>query len=425
MIELSDSFGAVWPDVAGELGAAARTVHADDVVPGAAALIVAAGGEEQRGLDAIEDARRFGAPVFLVGASVSHRIAVEALRRGAADYFALPDDLAILRRTLGAALEAHAGGGTPSTDGAFAALIGASTALRTVLDRARRVLEHRDVTVLIGGETGTGKELLALGLHHGGPRAGGPFVPVNCAAIPAQLLESELFGHERGAFTDARDAKPGLFEAADGGTLFLDEIGHMPLALQGKVLRALETREVRRVGATRDRTVDVRFIAATHVDLRQSVARGEFREDLYYRLNVIPLELPPLRKRPGDILLLARHFLAASAERYGLPAPPIDAAAQDVLRRHSWPGNVRELRHAIERALLLSPPGTLDFGELLPGTGPATGGGTIPEGTLAEIEVAAVRATLAATDDNKSEAARRLGISRTRLLRILARGDDS
>jgi transcriptional regulator with PAS, ATPase and Fis domain len=253
-------------------------------------------------------------------------------------------------------------------------------------------------------------------------------VAVNCAAIPGQLLESELFGHEKGAFTDAHRAKPGLFEEAHRGTLFLDEIGHLPMALQGKLLRALDERRVRRVGATQDRAVDVRIIAATHVDLRQAVVAGEFREDLFYRLNVVHLVLPPLREREGDVLALARTFAAASAARYGLPAPRLDTEVRDALEAHTWPGNVRELRHAVERALLLSPPGTLDPGELVPvRAATAAAPDAAAAGRLADAIHAVVEAAVARHGGNKSAAARTLGISRARLQRILDRegGDDA
>ena len=372
ILTLSGSFASVWEDVAREAGASLRAVTPDDEPDGAVALLVAAGGEEQRGLDLVPAlADRWAVPLFLVGATPSHRFAVEALRRGAADYFALPEDADLLRRTLTARVESartRAGRAVPEPGDPFVELAGESPALRDTLERAGRVLKHGDVTVLLGGETGTGKELLARGLHNGGARRGGAFVAVNCAAIPAQLLESELFGHEKGAFTDAHRAKRGLFEEAHGGTLLLDEIGHLPLALQGKLLRALDERRVRPVGATQDRAVDVRIIAATHVDLRSAVTRGEFREDLFYRLNVVHLVLPPLRERGNDAVLLAERFAVQLAARYAVPAPRITAAVRTALLAHRWPGNVRELRHAIERALLLSPSGVLEPDELMPAT---------------------------------------------------------
>jgi DNA-binding NtrC family response regulator len=247
-------------------------------------------------------------------------------------------------------------------------------------------------------------------------------VELNCAAVPAGLLESELFGHERGAFTDANVARPGLFEAADGGTLFLDEIGDLALPLQGKILKALDDGQVRRVGAVRARTLDVRIIAATHHDLPGAVARREFREDLYYRLSVIPIHLPPLRARADDVVILAEHFLATLAGQYGLEQPPITPALRRALLRHTWPGNVRELRNCLERALLLGD-GRVDPGDLFhdpAAPAPAAADGTLPfPARLDEIERAAAVAMVARAGGNKSEAAHALGISRSRLYRLL------
>jgi transcriptional regulator with PAS, ATPase and Fis domain len=289
------------------------------------------------------------------------------------------------------------------------------------------VLPHADATVLVTGETGTGKELLARALHYGGPRAAAPFVELNCAALPTALLESELFGHERGAFTDAKAAKPGLFEVAAGGTLFLDEINSLALELQSKLLRALEQKVVRRLGATTSRTVDVRIIAATNSRLDRAVAEGRFREDLYYRLNVVILELPPLRARGDDVLRLAAHFLAKFARQYGIPEPTLSAEARRILLGHSWPGNVRELRNVMERTLLLSPPGRFEIEPLEVPVSQASGaGGLAFPATLAEVQRAAVQAMLEITGGNRSEAARRLGVSRSRLLRLLrGAGDDA
>jgi DNA-binding NtrC family response regulator len=433
VVMLSDSFSSVWADVAQELGATVADLAAGDDAPaGAVAAIVAAGGEEERALDSLPAlAERHRVPLFVVGAQASHRFAIEAMRRGAADYFVLPADLDLLRRTLAARLEAERGRarrpGEHRPD-PFVELVGDSTALRATIEKASRVLAHKDVTVLIGGETGTGKELLARAIHTGGPRADGPFVAVNCAAIPSQLLESELFGHERGAFTDAHRAKPGLFEEADGGTLFLDEIGHLPMALQGKLLRALDERRVRRVGATQSRAVDARIIAATHVDLAAAVRRGEFREDLFYRLNVVHLVLPPLRERGDDVIVLATAFATQLSRRYGLAEPRITPDVRAALHRHTWPGNVRELRHAVERALLLSAPGTLAAEELAPASAaPAApaGSAALPfPAPLSVITQAAARAALDLHAGNKSAAARQLGISRSRLQRLLDRLDD-
>jgi transcriptional regulator with PAS, ATPase and Fis domain len=347
------------------------------------------------------------------------------VRRGAADYFALPDDVDLLRRTLASRLETERerrSGAHARPDDTFSAIIGESKTLTATLEKARRVISHKDVTVLIGGETGTGKELLARAIHDGGPRSDGPFVAINCAAIPGNLLESELFGHVKGAFTDARNNKPGLFEEADSGTLLLDEIGHLPLDLQGKLLRTLDEKHIRRVGGTESRTVDVRILAATHVDLEQAVARGEFRQDLFYRLNVVSLDLPPLRDRGQDVEILARVFAESLALRYGMPTPTLSAEMLLALQSHSWPGNVRELRHAIERSLLLSEPGTLDPTELIKAGKPRVvekeGEFPFPT-TLRELNRLAAHQAVDGLAGNKSAAARALGISRSRLQRLL------
>jgi transcriptional regulator with PAS, ATPase and Fis domain len=251
-------------------------------------------------------------------------------------------------------------------------------------------------------------------------------VAINCAAIPGELMESELFGHERGAFTHAHAAKPGLFEEADGGTLFLDEIGHLPVTLHGKLLRALDDRRIRRVGSTQSREVDVRIIAATHVDLADAVHQGRFREDLFYRLNVVALTLPPLRERGDDIDVLAEYFVQRHAGRYRMEVPRLTDEVRLAIRRHTWPGNVRELQHAIERALLLSTPGTLDPAHLIQQERTvANGRGALPfPATLDTIQTAAVKAALAQHDGNKTAAARQLGISRARLQRLLNRGEN-
>ena len=428
--EFSDSFHSLWAEMAEELGAVCTTRSPEDPPdPAIVATIVAAGGEEEHALDLLPTIRQpHGVPLYLVGAAESHRFAVEALRRGATDYFALPGDLDLLRRTVAArvamATERETAQGYRDEAGdPFATLRGGSPALAAVLNDARRVARHDGVTVLIGGETGTGKELLARALHEASPRSDGPFIIVNCAAIPSELIESEFVGHERGAFTGAHATKPGLFEEADRGTLFLDEIGHLPLHLQGKLLRVLEERRVRRVGATQSHAIDVRIIAASHVDLASAVDRGDFRQDLFYRLNVVTLTLPPLRERPDDIHLLAEHFAETLSERYAIEKPAIGDELRDALVEHAWPGNVRELRHAVERALLLSDPGKLDAKHLLPPKplGAAGGEGIPFPATLEEITVAAVLAMVERHRGNKSAAARALGISRARLQRVLDR----
>ncbi len=395
-----------------------------------AAVLVAAGGCET---ELVERLGQGGVPpaipLFAVGASTSHRLAVRLVTLGAADYFALPDDRDALRDAVAAAV-AKRGEVTAravlarleSQAHAFREIVGASDALRGALELAARVLPHGEATVLVTGETGTGKELLARALHYGGPRAAAPFVEVNCAAIPANLLESELFGHERGAFTDAKTAKPGLFETADGGTLFLDEIDRLAPELQSKLLRALEEKTTRRLGATTSRRFDVRLIAATNADLLTLVRAGRFREDLFYRLNVVGLQLPPLRARGDDVVLLAEFFLQKLSAQYGVPLAPLTPEVRQALVTYTWPGNVRELRNAIERGLLLSPPGRLELTQLSGQAAPATGaaGGPLPfPAPLAEVVQAAAHAMLERTGGNRSEAARRLGISRSRLLRLL------
>jgi len=439
-VRLSDSFHATLTELAEDLRSEMvewNPAEGDAPPAQAACLLFLAGGAESTALDRLSALPPGGVPKYIVGASPDHRLAAAAIQRGARDYFALPDDLGLLRRSLERERREAEGRQDAASFAAderrlsgFEAIIGKSPALLKSLEQGRRVARHRDVTVLIGGETGTGKELLARALHYDSPRAAAPFVEINCAAIPANLLESELFGHEKGAFTGATTAKPGLMEMANGGTVFLDEVGHLPLELQPKLLRALEGREIRRVGGQQSRKVDVRIIGATHVDLPQAVKRGEFREDLYYRLNVVALVLPPLRERGEDIELLAETYASRLAGQYGLPVPSLTAEVRQALRRHPWPGNVRELRNAIERALVLSPPGTLELAGLLDES-PGRPGGGAPDGVLPfpasirAITQAAAEAMLKLVSGNKSEAARRLEISRPRLQRILeGRGDD-
>ena len=398
----------------------------------AAMILVLAGGAEAdaAGAQAALNIRgAIGAAVVVVGALADHRMATTILQQGARDYFVLPGELELLRhvlereqRTADGEVRAEGFAEAERRSSGFDAILGRSRALQEILDQAARVAEHSDVTVLIQGETGTGKELLARAIHYHSPRAARPFVEINCAAIPGTLLESELFGHEKGAFTGASFAKPGLFELGDGGTIFLDEIASLPIELQPKLLRAIESRSVRRVGSLTPRQINVRLVAATHVELTAAVRRGEFREDLYYRLNVVTLTLPSLRQRVDDIEPLAEAFIARIAGAYGLPVPVLTPAVRAALRTRSWPGNVRELRNAIERALVLSPRGTLRVEELqspAPVTTPAADGGLPFPAEMRAIVTAAAHAMLALTGGNKTEAARRLGISRPRLHRIL------
>lgn len=396
--------------------------------------VIAAGGEESSVEALLRASPVPGLEIAVVGGTPSHRLAVQLMRAGASEYFALPMDLEMLRSWVRERAErqrtrasARAFAVSERAKFNFAGILGESAALRAALDRAARVIPHSNVTVLITGETGTGKELLARAIHYNGPRRDAPFVDINCAAIPEHLLESELFGHEKGAFTDATTTKAGLFEMAHNGTLFLDEIGHLALPLQGKVLRALEERQIRRVGGMRSIPIDVRVVAATHVDLAEASRQGRFREDLYYRLNVVPLELPPLRARRSDIVLLARHFLARFASEYHMAPPSLSPAAEQALSMHAWSGNVRELRNVIERAVLLSEQPRIDVDSLALGNEKATTrrDGSLPfPTTLAALSRAAVDEMLRLCNGNKSEAARQLGISRPRLLRMLD-GDPS
>ncbi len=299
-----------------------------------------------------------------------------------------------------------------------------SEAYRKVLGLATRVAQF-DTSVLVCGETGTGKEVLARYIHRQSPRGGKPFVAVNCAALPETLLESELFGHKAGSFTGASHDRVGLFEEAGGGTIFLDEIGDIGSAMQMKILRVLQEKEVLRVGESQPRKIDVRVIAATNRNLPQMIQEGTFREDLYYRLRVIEIAIPPLRERREDILPLARHFVNVVALRHKLPQLKLDATCVDCLTRYEWPGNVRELEHAIEHAAILCVHGLILPEHLPPPIG-ATG--TTPRATvsntsqsLAQVELAHIQAVLHATNNNQTQAARILGISTTTLWRKLKR----
>jgi transcriptional regulator with PAS, ATPase and Fis domain len=307
----------------------------------------------------------------------------------------------------------------------FQNIVGASPLLREAIALAERVAASRRTTVLLIGETGTGKELFARGIHYAGATAGEPFVAINCAAIPEALLESELFGHERGSFTGASSRKQGLLELAQSGTLFLDEVHHLPRALQPKLLRALESRQIRRLGGLEELPIDCRIIAAGSPLLEQVVASGEFREDLYYRLNVFSITLPPLRDRIEDVEVIARHFLDEETKDYQRPKQFADDAISS-LRLHRWPGNVRELKNVVERAAILSAESTIVRAEHLMIQRRSMRAAEQPtdqfairvprEGKLMEdIEREAVAITLKITGGNQAAAARLLGISRPTL----------
>ena len=439
VLSLTDSFRAEWPALAAANGLTFALVEeAASLQPrkGTITLLTAAG-DEQRLEGALRQMPRGNRLVAAIGVDTDHRMVASLIRAGADEYFALPQDMGLLASWLREGTERLKADADASAFAAgeraklhFDGILGESPALLGALDRAARVIPRPTVTVLVTGETGTGKELLARAIHYNGPRREAPFVDVNCAAIPENLLESELFGHEKGAFTGASGAKPGLMELAHGGTLFLDEIGHLALPLQGKILRALEERMLRRVGGTRAIPFDVRLVAATHVDLGAAVRRGEFREDLYYRLNVVPIELPALRARHDDVVLIARAFLERFAREYDQPLLQLTAAAERVLRERRWPGNVRELRNVIERAVLLSTGTAIDaadVAEVAPSAAASNGELPFPA-TLRELNRAAVLRMLEICRGNKTEASRRLGISRPRLHRVLnaanATGDD-
>jgi transcriptional regulator with PAS, ATPase and Fis domain len=294
-------------------------------------------------------------------------------------------------------------------------VVGKSEPWMDVLKRATQVAAT-ETTVLLSGDSGTGKEVVARFVHRASPRKAGPFIAINCAALPEQLLESELFGHERGAFTGAQQAKPGQIELAAGGILFLDEVSEMSLSAQAKFLRVLQEREFQRLGGTRLLKADVRVIAATNRDLRRAVDRGEFREDLYYRLHVFDIRLPALRERPSDIPLLADVFLQDIGRSFGRPPAGLTRDAKDALLRYRWPGNVRELRNALERAVILAEGGLITPGHLsLRSDDPVSAPASTPSTDLGVVERDTIARVLQETRGNKSRAADRLGLSRTQL----------
>ena len=307
----------------------------------------------------------------------------------------------------------------------FSAIIGQSPALDSLI-RSAKIAAATDVTILIKGETGTGKEVLANAIQKSSSRAGKKFITLNCAALPESLIESELFGHKKGAFTGASGNSQGLFQAADGGTLFLDEINSLPLTIQGKLLRFLDSGECLAVGDTSTYKVDVRGLAATNTDLSDQIKAGQFRQDLFYRLNVVPLELPPLAKRSEDVEHLVKHFLTMFATAHGIAAPQFSKAAMKVLRTYKWPGNIRELRNLCERlSILLSgaviEPENLpaEFKAVAPSENAALEGNfVLPESGLKldSLEADLISQALSRTKGNRSQSARLLGLSRDTLL---------
>jgi len=378
------------------------------------------------GMDGMELLRRLAARtpaphVVVITAHGSERHAVEAMKAGAHDYFKKPFEteelVAVVRRALEAVRLAHENERLAGELALARTMVFTSEAMRQLAVLVARVAP-RDVTVLLAGESGTGKERVAEAIVLGSRRAERAFVRFNCAALTAELAEAELFGHARGAFTGAIRARPGLFGEADGGTILLDEVGELAAGTQAKLLRVLQEGEVRAVGEERVRKVDVRVLAATHRDLEEEVRAGRFREDLFYRLNVVHLRVPPLRERPEDVPVLARHFLARFAERFGLPSLHAPDALLHRLAGHAWPGNVRELENAIERLVALSPPEGLDLALLADRGGAAPAGERAPlplKDRVQAYERGLVVEALRAARGNRSEAARRLGVSRVTL----------
>ncbi|HET8721539.1 MAG TPA: sigma-54 dependent transcriptional regulator, partial [Nitrospira sp.] len=370
--------------------------------------------------------------VILMTAFGSVETAVEAMKHGASDYLAKPvkkDELirvvervmreAALRREVSRLRK------EVRKEYSFHHILGKSKSMRAVFELITRIADS-PTNVLITGESGTGKELVAKAIHYNSDRKEAPFIPVNCAAIPEQLLESELFGHMRGSFTDAKADKHGLFEEAQKGTLFLDEISELPITLQAKLLRAIQEKEIRRIGATKPVSVDVRIIAATNLNLAEEVRAKRFREDLYYRLNVIEMKLPPLRDRREDIPLLVEGFLDKCGKTRNKDVKGVTESALAMLMDYSWPGNVRELENVIERAVTLSRGDKITPDDLPPAVQGARGDRRVLEEAaektlpLEEIEKEYIKKILEKTGGNKYQAAQVLGIDRKTLYRKLA-----
>ncbi len=366
-------------------------------------------------------------PVIMMTAYSSVASAVEAMRAGAFTYINKPFDndemILNVRRALETTrLRREVRSLRSQQDAGLKAIVGESESMNRVISLVRKLANSRATTVLLLGESGTGKGLLARAIHEASDRTGKCFLTISCTAIPETLLESELFGHERGAFTDARSTKPGLFEVADGGTIFLDEIGDMPLGLQSKILSVLEERTFKRLGGVQDIHIDVRVVAATNADLDEAVQQGRFRTDLYYRLNTFPIRIPPLRQRPEDIPALATYFVDRFNKEFNKTLERIDPDAMAALQRHPWPGNVRELRNAVERAMILAPGPILqpgDFAFSLEGRAEGHQDRVLSlprEGIdMEELERDLVVQALERAGGNQSRAAQMLGMSRDQI----------
>ena len=416
------------------------------------------------GFEVLREVKRSspGVEVILLTAYGDIEAAVRAMREGAFDFFTKPFNIQSLTASMQRTARFHALrrekdryrerldrlGAQGRQRYGLSAIIGEGAAIQAVKTLIEQVCQTDATTVLICGETGTGKELVARAIHYESARAAGPFVAVNCTAIPESLIESEFYGHVKGAFTDARQDRAGYFEQADGGTLFLDEIGDMNLGMQTRLLRTLEERRVRRVGGSTEVPVDVRVVSATNRDLRQAISEGKFREDLYYRLNTFTLRVPPLRERPEDILPLAQHFLDRYSREMRKPIEGFTPEAGTLLEAHPFPGNVRELRNTIERAVILCRAGQVTPDDLMFEPTPAPDGedqvpqtelsNPAPEESIPDairlrhveslnlnallnaVEKEAIREALRRCNGNQSQAARLLGISRYTLLRRMA-----
>jgi DNA-binding NtrC family response regulator len=399
------------------------------------------------GLELLQTWRQLGfrVPVIMMTAYGDVDTAVAAMRAGAYDFIQKPFKLSVIKKQVRAALRATeqrspvpvaslpGGGPLPAptagaAQGYYLDMIKACPGLQKVAQFLEKIGASRsgpDTSILIQGESGSGKEIVARAVHEVGPSRGEPFMEINCAALPENLLESELFGHEKWAFTDAKVRKEGLFQLAGGGTIFLDEIGEMGILLQSRLLRVIENRRFRRVGGKEELTVDARVVAATNRRLSEAIAAGAFRNDLYYRLQVVEIEVPPLRERPRDIEILLDHFIQQFNEELGLHTEPVRPALLEVLQRYPWPGNVRELKNVLKRIMILEEPAVLQPqhfpAHVLEGRNPRSAskqealGAATGLMSLAEVERLQILYTLQMTDHNKSKAARILGISRQTL----------
>jgi DNA-binding NtrC family response regulator len=378
--------------------------------------------DERTGLDVLEAARRANpacAVVLMTGRGTMETV-MAATQRGAFDYIAKPFELDVLLDAVQRAEASLDGGGEEADveDLPESEMIGSSAAMVEIYKTVSRVAPT-DATVLLEGETGTGKEMVAVMIHRNSRRAASPFVPVDCGSIAPTLLESELFGAMKGSYTGADRDRTGVLEAANKGTVFLDEIGDIEAGFQLKLLRFLQEKQVRPIGSSRAHPVDVRVIAATNRDVPKMVEEGKFREDLWFRLNVVRLQLPPLRERAGDVPLLAHYFLKKYNERYGLSAKLTEAGVR-VLEEYTWPGNVRQLQHLMERLVILAPGGRLDDTAAREGIRAMEPRAAASE-SLADTEMEQIRRVLATVNGNKSRAARILGIERKTLYRKLER----